>query len=174
MLNIHSSQRGLIVFWMLAIIILAVWGLYSFSQKVSLFGVGEDNSTNDTTYSTTEAVDEKNENSTTRSFTTVNGYDTSRGKAVITEDKFGYFTISIAATMPSEFPGTYYEAKIIGAGMTTDVNLGKMSKMGGSFTAQYVSARVIDDYYQVVISVDGEAATVEGKTLPHDVMTLDL
>ncbi len=173
MFNVSSDERGSAL-WLLVFVVVIIWGMYSLSQRTNLFSLEKDSGVNETTSSAIETVDVKNENSTTKSFVSVNGYDTSRGKAVISEDEFGYFTISIAVVMPSEFPGTYYEAKLTGANTTPDVNLGKMSKVGGSFTAQYVSAQPIGNYHQVIISVDGEAATVEGKTLPHGVMVLDL
>jgi len=172
MLKIHYHQRGATLFWLIVIVVIVVWGMITLfnrinntspvvTEQASEVATAESNST--TPQSAT----------TTKSFTPVNGYNTSRGKAVITEDKFGTFDISIAVVMPSEFPSTYYFAKLIGSTGNSDVFLGKLSKTGGTFTSQYSSTKTIDAYSGVVIWVDGEAETVEGKKLPHDVMKLD-
>lgn len=176
MLSTNSDERGSI-FWMLVFVIVVVGGLYAISQRTNLFGVSNVETSNETSSALEEVGTEDNsEGSATRSFTAVNEYDTSRGKIVISNDKFRNSTITISAVMPSEFPGTYYKAEIVGTDVVSDISLGKLSKTdgSGSFTVERKLNRPIGDYSQIIISVDGEAATVEGKTLPHNVMVLDL
>jgi len=166
MFKIHNQQRGATLFWLIVIVAVIVWGMTMFTSKLTTDSSNEE--------ITTEVQSSSPDNVIVKSFTTVNGYDTSRGKAVITEDKFGNFDVSVAAVMPSEFPGTYYQSKIVGGGGEADVILGKMTKTGGSFVSKYVFTKSIDSYSRIVIWVDGEAETVEGKTIPHDIMVLDL
>jgi len=174
MLSINSHERGS-VFWILVFVVVVVWGLYAISQRTNLFGAGSIDESNETSLAL-ESAAEIGDNSITKLFTTMNGYDTSRGKVVITNDKFRNSTIVISAVMPSELSGTYYRAKITGTDITSDISLGKLSKSNGfgSYTVGHELTKSISEYSQIIISLDGAAETVEGKTLPHNVMVLDL
>jgi len=96
----------------------------------------------------------------------VNGYD-ARGKATITTDEFGTFEIQLSLALPAEFETTYYEAYLKG---DREVKLGKLSREGGLYKISYSSDEQLDVFDRIVVIVDGDAQTIEGKTLPHDVM----
>lgn len=96
----------------------------------------------------------------------VNGYD-ANGKLVISKDKFGHYELKLSLAMPAEFKGTYYEAYLVGS---RTISLGKLERKNGLYKLDYVLNEPISQFKMIKIIVDGDAATVEGKTLPHDVI----
>lgn len=168
MLNTRSDQKGSLFVWLILIGVVVIWGMSWLASQ------HQDAITDTITpvASIEQSASEDIQEAITKSFVSVNGYNAG-GKAVITEDDFGYFSMRASLTLPSEFPRTNYYAVIKGAGNNPDTQIGKLSKTGGVFSFEFDSPKPINYYSKVVIYVDGDAATVEGKTLPHNVVEMD-
>ncbi len=99
--------------------------------------------------------------------TPVNGYSV-QGKATRQYD-FPRFDFSITAALLNNFETTYYEAWLVSPNGARK-NMGRLTKTSGQYRLSVTVNEDLRQYTNVVITVDGDAETVEGKSLPHDVM----
>lgn len=128
--------------------------------------------TNEPTQVVSEADDTSNdtasEKETTR-LTPVNGYE-GLGSASRSYTPVKGFTVSLSAALPGNFESTYYEGWLVDSSGARR-SLGRMTRQSGQYRASYSSTENLLHYNTILITVDGDATTVEGKSLPHDVMT---
>lgn len=171
MTNLHEDSNGATTILVIIFVIALIYGGYVlFIKKDS---VSEEASTQESSLNETaqpNKVQEIDNHQRVISLQPVNGYS-ARGKVTINEDKFGQFDMQLSVALPSEFETTYYEAHLEGS---KNINLGILTREGGTYKLDYNSNESIDVFDSIVIIVDGGAATVEGKTLPHDVMIGEL
>lgn len=169
MAKLQDDSRGVISILVLIFVAALIYGGYVLFIKKDPDSMGaQESSINEPEMQSESAED----TSHTRviSLQPVNDYS-ARGKITINEDKFGQFNMQLSAALPSEFETTYYEAQLKGK---KNVNLGRLIRDNGTYKLDYSSNESIGAFDSIVITVDGEAATVEGKTLPHDVMIGEL
>lgn len=174
MFIINDDQRGSFIAGIVVVGVIIILGMFWYARQNGgeLFDLSGTNTSETEESSQTEAT--KDSGTSVKSFRAVNDYD-AQGKLTISQNEFGDFAISGAVYLPSEFPGTNYFAKLTGESSIPTVEIGKLEKTSGAaFNFHYASTKSIDNYSQVIIYVDGDAARVEGKTLPHNVMVVDL
>lgn len=167
MTELGDNSRGAISLLLIILMVAIIYGAYViFFKKDAPSETRETNITvvddsNDSAKSANDGSHQK-----IISLKPVNDYD-ARGKLIINTDKFGAINLDLALVLPDAFETTYYEAHLEGA---KTLNLGKLTRINGVYKLDYGLGSSIDDYDSIVIIVDGDATTVEGKTLPHDVM----
>ena len=98
----------------------------------------------------------------------VNGYSGS-GRVSRTFEFGKPFILSISAGLPNNFETTFYEAWLENSAGQR-MYLGKMTKSGATFKLDFETRENLTTFSNIIISVDGDATTVEGRSLPHDVM----
>lgn len=169
MTRLSTDSRGAMSILLIIFVIALSYGVYALFFKEDS---PQDMNTPVTTSETSDNVETVADDSHQKiiSLQSVNGYS-AQGKAVINEDKFGMFSLQLSLALPSEFETTFYGAQLRG---NRTINLGKLSRVGGLYKLEYTSNETLSVFNSIVIIVDGDATTVEGKTLPHDVMVGEL
>lgn len=170
MTNLKDDSKGAVSILLVIFVVALSYGVYVVFFK-------QDDAQNLSTSASISEISENNEIAVENdgsqriiSLNPVNGYE-ARGKAVIDEDRFGMFSLQLSLALPSEFETTFYEAYLKG---NKTVNLGRLNRVDGLYKLDYTSNEALATFDSVVIVVDGDATTVEGKTLPHDVMLGEL